>query len=102
MEVFPAIDWRDLEIRETGQGHEVTHRHLRDVSLTGVPLPGGTLTLRAGHYACALSHMALWRKMLAEGDERIGIFEDDAVIRGGLVEALPEDADFVGCDRLVM
>ena len=61
-----------------------------DISITGKPRRS------RGAYACALSHIQLWKKMLDERLPAICIFEDDAIIErpyDGL--KYPPDADFV-------
>jgi len=49
-----------------------------------------------GEYACAISHLHLWERLLEEGYESMCVFEDDSVIaRPYDLRQLPADADFV-------
>lgn len=65
------LDLADLEAR--GLYDERTARRLHRY---GRPMT-------AGHVACIMSHRIVWRRLLAEGHERVLVFEDDA-------EAIPE------------
>lgn len=97
VEVFTAVDKADLIVTSKGQLRaEVTHRTDKILSLDVVAGKTGHISMKVGEYACALSHMILWKKLLASGDSHWCIFEDDAVIENPYSRIpLPEDADFV-------
>jgi GR25 family glycosyltransferase involved in LPS biosynthesis len=79
-ERFPAIHWKELDVRPT---------------------------LQAGHAACAASHLALYKKIKAEGHEATLVFEDDVVLRDDTSEIMSRvvselrnvewDMAFIGC-----
>lgn len=75
---------------------------LADPTAPGRPLDD-YLQLTRPAIGCYLSHLAIWKRFLASGAERILIMEDDAVFAAGyapdrarsLLETLPPDADLV-------
>lgn len=95
--VFTAIDRRDLMVAESSPTHKVV-QHRNDIStrLHHVPDRAGTLSLNLGHIACAMSHMALWQKVVAEELPHACIFEDDAeIMRPWWHQPWPATADFI-------
>lgn len=95
--VFTAIDRRDLVVAESGPTHKVVrHRSDTSIRLHHAPNRSGKLSLSLGHIACALSHIALWKKVVAEGLPHACIFEDDAqIVRAWWHRPWPATADFV-------
>lgn len=95
--LFNAIDRRDLEIIESSPAHQVVqHRKDGSIRLITVPNRAGKLSLSLGHIACALSHIALWQKVVAEDLPHACIFEDDAQITSPWWHLpWPATADFV-------
>ena len=58
------------------------------------------LKMGAGAYACFQSHRKVWRQLVDMGDSHAMVFEDDAVLAGGIAAYLdpawvPSDADLV-------
>ncbi len=96
-EVFPAVDKADLIVTPRGKTKaRVSHRSDDSISLEAVAGSWGHISLGPGHYACALSHLLLWKKLAASGESHWCIFEDDAVLEQRYVDLpLPRDADFV-------
>jgi glycosyl transferase family 25 len=46
--------------------------------------------MHLGQVACALSHVAVWRRIVGEGQRRVLVFEDDAVPVEGAIDRAPE------------
>lgn len=95
--IFNAIDRRDLRVAESSPTHKlVQHRDDISICLHNVPDRAGKLSLSLGHIACALSHMALWQKVVAEGLPHACIFEDDAqIVSPWWHQPWPATADFI-------
>jgi GR25 family glycosyltransferase involved in LPS biosynthesis len=97
VEVFPAVDKADLIVTPEGETKaRVTHRRDESIHLAVEAGSWGHISLGPGHYACALSHLALWKNLIESGDSHWCLFEDDAVIEQPYLHLpLPSDADFV-------
>ncbi|WP_038166379.1 glycosyltransferase family 25 protein [Verrucomicrobium sp. BvORR106] len=95
--LFHAIDRRDLVVVENSPTHKlIQHRRDNSIRLTMVPNRAGTLSLGLGHIACALSHMALWKKVVDEDLPHACLFEDDAqIISPWWDRPWPATADFI-------
>jgi len=57
--------------------------------------------LTDGEFACALSHQAIYSRLLADGHDRAVVLEDDAIVDGRLVQAL-EDLREVEFDLVLL
>jgi len=57
--------------------------------------------LTDGEFACALSHQAIYSRLLADGHDRAVVLEDDAIVDGRLVRAL-EDLREVRFDLVLL
>ena len=96
VEVFPAVDWRELEVETLDNGGRSVSVPGTDLMLTVSGPRAGADPLSLGEIACALSHISLWRKILAENLPAAFIFEDDAaLIAPWKGAAWPTDADLV-------
>ncbi|WP_009960408.1 glycosyltransferase family 25 protein [Verrucomicrobium spinosum] len=95
--IFNAIDRRDLKVAESSPTHKVVlHRDDLGIRLCNIPDRAGKLSLHLGHIACALSHMTLWQKVVAEELPHACIFEDDAqIVRPWWHQPWPATADFI-------
>lgn len=72
------LDLADLIVRgvyDDGRARRL-HRHGRGMHL--------------GQIACAMSHAAVWRRIVEEGHRRVLVFEDDAVPVEGAIGLVPE------------
>ncbi len=97
VEVAPGVDKEGIRIEPLGPRRaRVTHVSDPSISLNAVAGSWGSLSLKPGEYANLAAHLKLWDRLLASKEERICIFEDDAVICRdyGTIET-PEDADFL-------
>jgi hypothetical protein len=98
VEIFPAIDWRDLifTTQPEGKGRLVTHVSDPAIHLEVLAPEENHAELTPGEIACALSHLQIWRKVLSEKLGHCFVFEDDASIEAAWEEVpLPEDAEFI-------
>jgi glycosyl transferase family 25 len=85
-EIITAVDGRDLDLSD---------HTLVDPSLTtNMGLPAGAVGgLPAGTAGAALSHLSVYRKMLADGLDRALVLEDDVILPadiGGLADAVAD------------
>jgi glycosyl transferase family 25 len=97
VEVFPAVDKHDLLVRTlVGNKAEISHVGEPEHQLSAVAAADGKLSIDTGNWACLLSHRALWRRLLASGEEAWIVCEDDAVIEAAWEGwRIPAPAHFV-------
>lgn len=92
VEVVPAVDWRELHAEPQDDGSRMVRQVKGDLQIA-VACDGPH---SLGAVACALSHISLWRRIVAEGLPEACIFEDDAQLTSAWHgKPLPADADMV-------
>ncbi len=90
-EIFPATDWQDLDEADFALVDAEARRRQ------------GRLPLSDGMIACALSHRRALHYMIAQGFERVAVFEDDVTLTPDTMYALDviEQMDF-GADIIFL
>ena len=96
-EVFECVrgNKQTLDANVSTRAHAVLEGAIDTLNTSDLPSWGAV--------GCALSHVALWERLVSSGEPYMAIFEDDAVIKRDVdVQALAQHAVHLGCDVLLL